>query len=153
MLVNILLVSNTYIEANLRRVVVTRANKLCEYCLVHEDDAYWGCQIDHIISEKHGGVTNENNLAYACAYCNRHKGSDIGSIIIQTNEFVRFFNPRIDRWLDHFELNSSKINPLTNIGEVTSYILRFNDFERLLERQELQIIGRYLSPEALALIE
>lgn len=44
------------------------------------EDTYFGCQVDHIISEKHGGATEEHNLAYACSYCNRNKGSDIGSI-------------------------------------------------------------------------
>ncbi|VAW42835.1 hypothetical protein MNBD_CHLOROFLEXI01-4554 [hydrothermal vent metagenome] len=145
--------SSTYIEVDLRNLVISRANRLCEYCLIHEDDTYWGCQIDHIISEKHDGATHADNLANACTFCNRHKGSDVGSVILPTNEFVRFFNPRTDSWLDHFELESIEIKPLTNIGKVTARILGFNSFERLLERQALQMIGRYPSPEALILIE
>lgn len=43
--------SKTYINAALRQEVVARANQLCEYCLLHEDDTYYGCQVDHIISE------------------------------------------------------------------------------------------------------
>ena len=70
--------SKTYISVALRRTVAKRANRLCEYCLIHEDDTYFGCQVDHIISEKHDGPTDESNLAYACLYCNRNKGSDIG---------------------------------------------------------------------------
>ena len=63
-----------YISAELRRFIPERAGGLCEYCLIHEDDTFFGCQVDHIVSEKHGGLTVEENLAYACAFCNRHKG-------------------------------------------------------------------------------
>ena len=79
--------SRTYVPAALRQLVKTRAKGLCEYCLIHEEDTYFGCQVDHIISEKHGGSTHEDNLAYACTYCNRNKGSDIGSIVWQPQRF------------------------------------------------------------------
>ncbi len=80
----------SYLSDDLRRLVAKRANSLCEYCLVHEDDTYFGCEVDHIISVKHGGSTTADNLAYACFFCNRDKGSDIGSIVWETNKFVRF---------------------------------------------------------------
>lgn len=143
--------STTYIAVEVRRMVTLRANSRCEYCLIHADDTYWGCQIDHIISEKHGGTTTPDNLAHACTFCNRNKGSDVGSIITavtpQDRQFIRFFNPRIDHWSDHFQLDGVTINPLSDIGKVTINILGFNHIDRLLERQELQEIGRYpLSP-------
>ena len=137
------------IGADLRRIVTARANYLCEYCLVHEDDAFFGCEVDHVVSVKHGGPTEEVNLAYACFFCNRYKGSDIGSIWWRTGEFVRFFNPRKDRWADLFRLKNAIIEPLTAIGEVTARILRFNEGDRILERQTLIAMDRY--PTALAL--
>jgi hypothetical protein len=144
--------STTHIPAEMRREVTLRACHLCEYCLIHADDTYWGCQIDHIISEKHGGATTVDNLAHACTFCNRNKGSDVGSLLAAKNpqerQFVRFFNPRIDRWSDHFRLDGIGITPLTNIGKVTANILGFNSIDRLLERQELQALGRYPSPTA-----
>jgi len=54
---------SSYISPALRRLVATRAEYLCEYCLIHEDDTFFGCEVDHIISEKYGGQTAENNLA------------------------------------------------------------------------------------------
>lgn len=51
----------------LRRHVADRAYHVCEYCLIHQDDTFWGCQIDHIISRKHGGTNEAANLAWACA--------------------------------------------------------------------------------------
>jgi hypothetical protein len=121
---------------------------LCEYCLISEDDAFFGCEVDHIISEKHHGPTNANNLAYACAACNRAKGSDIGSIVWSTGHFTRFFNPRTDRWSDHFALDDVVIAPRTDIGEVTAQILGLNDASRLAERALLRTVGRYPNPAA-----
>ncbi len=140
---------SSYISSDLRELVAERAEYLCEYCLIHEDDTHFGCQVDHIISVKHGGPTTAGNLAYACAFCNRQKGSDIGSIVWETGEFTRFFNPRTDGWADHFQLDGVVIKPLTRIGEVTVRILGFNDSNRLLERQELIDLGRYPSAPAL----
>lgn len=137
--------STGYVSADLRRLISARADHLCEYCLIHSDDTFFGCEIDHIVSEKHGGPTREDNLAYACLVCNRNKGSDIASIVPGTDERVRFFNPRTERWRDHFHLDSDgfTILALTAIGEATSRILGFNAGERLLERQALLQAGRY----------
>ena len=42
----------SYISPELRRLVAARAEGLCEYCLIHEDDTFFGCEVDHILSEK-----------------------------------------------------------------------------------------------------
>jgi hypothetical protein len=139
-------VSTTYISAELRRLVTKRAERLCEYCLIHEDDTFFGGEVDHIISEKHGGPTQADNLAFACLTCNRNKGSDIASLVPGTNTLARFFNPRQGRWSDQFRLDDSDgitIVARTEIGEATARIFGFNTSERLLERQMLQIAGRY----------
>ena len=129
------------ISQSLRQLVAARADRLCEYCLIHEDDTFFGCEIDHIVSLKHGGATEEGNLAFACLPCNRHKGTDIGSIVAE-GEFIRLFNPRQDRWFDHFRLEGPVIEPITDIGKVTVSILQFHATERILERETLIAIGR-----------
>ena len=134
---------SVYVSAELRRLVAGRAEHKCEYCLISEDDTFFGCEVDHVISAKHGGATAEDNLAYACMVCNRRKGSDLGSLLRRTGELVRFFNPRADEWEAHFALSGARIEPRTDIGEVTSLIFGFNDEERLLEREELISQGRY----------
>jgi hypothetical protein len=136
---------SSYVSAELRRVVASRASSRCEYCLIHEDDTYLGCQIDHIISEKHGGATASENLAYACACCNRAKGSDIASVAPSTGELTRLFNPRTDDWTDHFAFQGSLIEPRTPIGEATVRLLELNAAERTAERQSLRRTGRYPS--------
>jgi hypothetical protein len=143
-------VSVSYVSAELRRTVARRAGYLCEYCLTHEEDTFLECEVDHIISEKHGGRTCEENLAYACFFCNRHKGSDVGSVVPGTERFVRFYNPRKDRWPEHFALSRDGIiiEPLSEIGEATVRIFGFNAEERILERKSLSEIGRYPVEEA-----
>jgi hypothetical protein len=136
----------------LRRRVAERAWGVCEYCLVHERDLYHGCEVDHIRGVKHGGLTVEENLAFACFHCNRHKGSDLGSISTRTNALVRLYDPRNDRWMEHFCWREGRIDPVTDIGEVTVRLLDFNHPERVAFRSVLIRSGRYPSVEALALL-
>ncbi|MEE3716474.1 HNH endonuclease signature motif containing protein [Tumidithrix elongata RA019] len=132
-----------YIRVELRRLVIERADRLCEYCLISSVDRSSGCQVDHIISVKHGGATTPDNLCYACTFCNLQKGTDLGSINWRNGELVRFFNPRRDFWGEHFQLNGAVIQSTTDIGEVTARILDFNNDERILERETLIEIARY----------
>ena len=138
-----------YIPEALRRRVAERARFLCEYRLMHDDDLPVGCEVDHIIGLKHGGATEMDNLAFACLRCNRHKGTDLASLNWQTRQVVRFFNPRTDRWSEHFQLHSAGVAPLTEIGEVTARIFGFNDVRRLEERAALTKVGLYPSAEAM----
>ena len=116
---------------------------------MHEDDCLFTLQIDHVISVKHGGATALENLAVACIFCNRHKGSDVGTIMTD-GTFTRFFNPRTDSWAEHFRLFGGTIEPISVIGEGTARILRFNDPERMAEREEWIAQGRYPTLQALA---
>ena len=106
-----------WISAELRQTIADRANGLCEYCLIAEADTFYGCEVDHIISLKHGGSSKPENLAYACALCNRAKGSDVGSVST-SGEFTRFFNPRTDRWAEHFRLEQATIR-VSDLGPVS----------------------------------
>jgi hypothetical protein len=120
--------------------------------LIAEEDAYFRFQVEHIISRKHGGSSEIDNLAWACVFCNRYKGSDIASLIPARNELIRFYNRRTDRWREHFRLNGVFIEQLTEIGEATTRILQMNHDDQILERQVLNVGGRYPSEAALLLI-
>jgi hypothetical protein len=134
----------------LRRQVAERAYHVCEYCLIHEDDTFWGCQVDHIISRKHGGATEAANLASACAACNNSKGSDLGTLAGPRSELTRLFHPRSDRWAECFQLHGARIDPHGAVGEATIKLLQINDDQRVRERQVLAEVGRYPTIEALA---
>jgi hypothetical protein len=132
----------TKVQEELRRLVADRAQRRCEYCGLHEDDAYFPHQVDHIISRKHGGLSDESNLACACLRCNTWKGSDIASLDPTTGRLVPLFHPRRDVWSDHFELRGFVIEPLTPVGEVTARLLKLNLDGRVAERRLLIGIGR-----------
>jgi len=129
--------TQTRILASLRREVRERAGERCEYCLLAESQAFFPHEPDHLIAVKHGGRTISANLALACFDCNRFKGSDIGSIDPVTGELVALFNPRAQRWSEHFLLNGGQIIPLTAVGRVTERLLRLNLPTRVEIRERL----------------
>jgi hypothetical protein len=133
----------TYIPASLRQEVTERAGGRCEYCLFPQNAALLAFEMEHIRSEKHGGLTERDNLAIACPYCNRAKSSDLGSIDPETGLLTPFFNPRTQEWTTHFRVEGATIVPLTPEGRVTAVILQFNEPERLLERERLVTLGFY----------
>ena len=129
--------------ASLRREVRERAGARCEYCLLPESKAVPPHEPDHLIALKHDGQTTSANLALACFECNRFKGSDIASIDAITDELVRLFNPRTQRWFEHFRLDGAHIVPLTAVGRVTEKLLRFNLLSRVEVRARLIERGKY----------
>ena len=127
--------SVTYIPTALRNLVYERAKGYCEYCQISEEVSFAKHQIDHIIAEKHGGLTIEENLALACTICNKHKGSDIASIDNETGEIVRLFNPRKDVWSEHFEIENGYLIGLTPFARATIRLLQLNNLSRVTERR------------------
>lgn len=130
-----------YISDEHRLFISERAKARCEYCKMPEEHSFYAFHIDHIISIKHGGLTEIDNLAYTC-FCNRNKGSDIASIY--ENTIIAFFNPRIDDWDTHFCFENAIIQPLTKRGFITSKILNFNHPDRISERKVLIMSKRYI---------
>ncbi|MBE9041518.1 HNH endonuclease [Oscillatoriales cyanobacterium LEGE 11467] len=136
----------SYVSATLRRLVTQRAAQQCEYCRFPQSASLFAFEMEHIIAEKHDGITEAENLALSCPCCNRFKGTDLGSIDPETQQLTPFFNPRLQNWSDHFELEVGTIVPLTPEGRVTAKILQFNLPERILEREQLMAIGQYPPP-------
>lgn len=134
----------SYVSSNVRRQVIERAGNRCEYCLAPQAASLFSFEMEHILSEKHGGLSELDNLALACPFCNRAKGSDLGSFDRITGKLVPFFNPRSQDWFDHFALSGPEIVPLTAEARVTVDILQLNQPERLSERKHLIAAGHYL---------
>jgi hypothetical protein len=107
------------VEATLREQVRRRADARCEYCRLPEVCSYLPFQLEHVISEKHNGPTNLENLAWACTYCNAFKGPNIAGWLEERDEIIRLFHPRKDSWQDHFEWSGAYVLPKTDIGRVT----------------------------------
>ena len=133
----------TYISNALRRLVAERADYRCEYCLLPDEFTYLPHEPDHIIPSKHGGATTAENLALACFWCNQLKGSDLASLDPQTSQITPLFNPRLQTWTDHFQLDGAVIVPLTPEGRTTAALFKFDRVDRLTARQLLFAAGHY----------
>lgn len=133
----------TAITVTLRRQVTNRAGNCCEYCLLSQSDSFFRFHVDHVISEKHDGPTESDNLCLSCPDCNTFKGSDIGSLDRQTNAYTGLFNPRVQQWVNHFRLVGPVIESTTPEGRVTVFLLRLNMANRLLQRHALLRMNRY----------
>lgn len=129
----------TYISEATRRQVEDRANHRCEYCLLPADLSFYSHEVDHVIALKHNGITNADNLAYACWRCNRYKGTDLGSFDPKTGEFSFLFHPRTQQWPEHFRWQDAQINGITPEGRTTVQLLKLNSNERITERQRLNL--------------
>ena len=77
------------------------------------------------------------NLAWSCPDCNAHKGSDLSGLDPKTGKLERLFNPRTDRWNEHFAWNGAELAGRTSIGRVTVALLQINREERIAVRREL----------------
>jgi hypothetical protein len=138
--------STDYISVSLRRTVRERANDCCEYCLIPESAVFALHEIDHIISQKHGGLTKPDNLALACTLCNKHKGSDLASLYPETGEITPLYHPRRDLWPDHLQMSNARLVPLTPVGYVTIQLLQLNRLDRIEERKLLLELGILRQP-------
>ena len=130
-------------SVDLRRQVIARADNCCEYCLLPQELVASTHQVDHVIAEKHGGQTVLENLALSCTVCNRRKGSDISSLDPVTGILVPLFNPRTQRWAEHFRLDGEYIIGMTAEGRTTIAFLQLNVVERLVERVAFLRTGQY----------
>lgn len=48
-------------------------------------------------------------LALACDRCNLYKGPNISSVDPLTKQVVTLFNPRLDAWVEHFQLDEEAL--------------------------------------------
>lgn len=62
-------------------------------------------------------------------------------------EIVKLYQPRRDRWRDHFQFQNGEILPLTSIGRVTVRLLQLNRSERVAIRRVLEQAEVFQVPE------
>lgn len=86
--------SKSYIPRALRERVAVQGRYRCGYCLTQELVVGVPMDVEHIIPEVLGGLTEEDNLLLACSLCNSHKGERVTALDPVTGEMVRLFDPR-----------------------------------------------------------
>lgn len=85
-----------------------------------------------------------DNLAWACFRCNNLKGTDIGTFDTLTRQRVWLYNPRGQKWDDHFELDGlGLIVGKTPEGRATARLLGMNDEDFPKLRRLLVKTGRW----------
>jgi hypothetical protein len=125
------------ISKSVRRLVAERAKFCCEYCHFNEFDRFLTFEVDHVISIKHGGGNEFDNLAYICPHCNQHKGTDLTTFIDTYENIVLLFNPRKQLWEEHFYIENGLVVDKTTIGKATIKLLKMNDIDLIILRQLL----------------
>ncbi|MEM7112337.1 MAG: HNH endonuclease signature motif containing protein [Chloroflexota bacterium] len=120
--------SRQYISKSLRASVSREAKYRCGYCLTLAKIIGTPMEIDHIIPEALGGLTDEDNLWLACSLCNKFKADRLTAFDPVTAQMVRLFNPRTQRWQEHFRWNRDAIHiiGLTPTGRATQIALKLN---------------------------
>jgi HNH endonuclease len=120
-------VSQTPIPKALRRQVEWDARDRCGYCLCA---AAFGVpmEFDHLVPTGRGGRTIRTNLWLACSRCNKAKSDRVRGRDPVTRKIVPLFNPRRDRWIDHFRWGDGglRIEGITPIGRATERALGLN---------------------------
>jgi len=127
------------LTAQKRARIRRRAQQTCEYCRLPQRASILPHQVDHIISQQHGGTDQDSNLCLCCLHCNLKKGSNIASLDPETDHsLVGLFHPRKHVWKDHFQLlDDGRIVGTTPEGRATAKLLDFNAEHRLQLRQTL----------------
>ena len=130
-------------KQDLLNLIRQRSGDRCEYCRFPSSEAWLPFQVDHIIAEKHGGPTDESNLAFSCYYCNSYKGPNIAGIDPEgePDVAVQLFHPRKDDWNTHFSWHRAVLVGRTPQARATISVLRINDVEAVAVRSMLLKCG------------
>jgi HNH endonuclease len=98
------------ISEELRAKIRTQANNQCGYCRSLQKYVLGILEIEHIIPKALGGSDDEENLWLACRLCNNYKGIQTNATDPVTNRKVKLYNPRKQKWSQHFEWTNDESN-------------------------------------------
>src|SRR5262245_16572434 len=116
------------ITVALDRRVRKAARDRCGYCLSPQHLVYARLEIEHIHPRGQGGTSDEANLWLSCPMSNKFKGNRTTGPDPVTGNVVALFNPRKQRWSDHFAWSPDGIRIVgrTPIGRATVVVLRLD---------------------------
>lgn len=131
------------IRGKLRQAVIARAGNRCEYCALSQISQEAEFHIDHVIPVAAGGTADLENLALACVSCSLRKAARQTAEDPLDRTQTPLFNPRCDRWSDHFQWHGERLLALTSTGRATIAALQMNRVLILAIRREEMIRGRH----------
>jgi hypothetical protein len=98
------------------------AQNRCGYCLSPQRLILARLEIEHLVPLARGGTDDQANLWLACPLCNAHKSDKVSAIDLETGEAVPLFNPRQQKWTEHFRWTDGglRIVGITPVGRATA---------------------------------
>ncbi len=120
------------------REVEAQAGERCEYCRMHQALQGATFHLEHILPTSASGSDELDNLAWACPSCNLKKSNRLTAVDPQTATELPLFNPRVDRWEDHFAWSGYEMVGLTPTGRalVAAFDLNHTRRQRIREAEE-----------------
>jgi hypothetical protein len=111
----------------LREQVTQRAHGLCEYCQSRQVILIT-LDVDHSLPLPMGGTPTPDTLCLVCRHCNGFRQNHQSAMDPDSRTLVSLFNPRTDRWQDHFRWDTDGLHliGLTPAGRATIALLRMN---------------------------
>ena len=108
-------------------------------------------EVDHIIPKAQGGSDEEDNLWLGCRLCNNFKAAQTQGLDSETGQRVRLFDPRRQRWSEHFAWSEDGTRVLgkTPCGRATVVGLQLNNLIAVMVRKEWVSAGWH-PPQALS---
>jgi hypothetical protein len=128
---------------DLRARIREQAGDRCGYCQSAQRYVFAPLEIDHLLPTARGGHDAEDNLWLACRMCNGYKADRTHGLDPVTGAEVRLFNPRRQRWAEHFAWSAEGIQVVgrTACGRATVITLQLNNAIAVLVRREWVAAG------------
>ncbi|MGI6414220.1 MAG: HNH endonuclease [Thermoguttaceae bacterium] len=123
--------------------VEKRAGRRCEYCRMHQSLQGATFHVEHVVPRSLGGTSEIHNLAWACPSCNLHKSDRVEVQLPGVPQAVLLFNPRTNRWDEHFAWDGYRVVARTPVGQAAIDVLKLNHHRRISIRQAEALFGLF----------
>lgn len=131
-------------KRSLRQFVRERAGQRCEYCHLPDRAASAAdFHVEHVRAKQHGGSDGPDNRSWSCHRCNLKKGPNLSGPDPLTDNILRLFDPRRQRWQRHFKWIGAVLIGRTQTGRATVAVLDINDPHRVQLRQTIVDQGEW----------
>jgi hypothetical protein len=132
-----------YLSDELKARIRSQAGNRCGYCRSHQQYVWGTLEIEHMLPKALGGSNEEANLWLACRPCNGYKSAQTHAIDPVTEQNVPLYNPRQQKWTEHFAWSNDGINVLglTACGRATVRALQLNNSFALTVRRSWVAVG------------
>jgi HNH endonuclease len=131
------------LSSAMKRQVETWAASRCEYCGMHQALQGGRFHVEHIRPTMQGGSSELDNLALACPGCSLRKADRTSAHDSELSQIVPLFNPRVDKWNEHFTYIGYEIIGQTPVGRATVALLDMNHPRRIQIRKAEELFNLY----------